>query len=326
MSLPEHELDLAPTIIDHPAHPGWLASGMEIVKVDAKSPVPETFEPFGRSAKRVMHALNVASRRTDSARAVHEQQNLTKLLLTPEEHQEYLQLAGKPAEALNYMRWFAPRANEAYTHLSYLPNVTQYTEWLDRGRKLGKISLELFGQRQAGKWNTQVVDTLARKVPEILQAHIGARIKTYDDPEHPRLLGHYFIPLYHRPGERGSNFEFGTVRRRRMLADVVLDGVKIELFKESTGVLVLRNLPPDKVKALTEPYADLMKRDENDLRDSPPAKEAGRIFAEAIRCKATDTTVVPMSIQDIMMVRAPEAVLKMITKRLTSDQQSKKFD
>lgn len=326
MSLPKTELDLASVIIDHPIQPGWVQNGLEVVRVDKNAPVPEPFERFGRDAKKVMHALNVASRRTDSARAAHEQQNVTKLLLTPEEYQQYLQLAGQPAEALRYMQWLGLRASEAFTQMSYMPNIEGYAQWLNRGRKVGKIGLELFAERQRGEWNTQVVDGLARKVPEILKTHAGAEIEVYDDPEHPRLLGHYFIPLYHRPGERGAQFNFGTVRRRRMLADIVLNGVKIELFKESTGVLVLQHVPEEIRQQITGAYVDLDRRVKSDKRDSVSARAAGGVFTEAIGHKDTTLAVVPMSIQDIMMVRAPGTLMSQIQEELKRREESKAFD
>lgn len=312
MSLPKTELDLASVIIDHPIQPGWVQDGLEVVEIHKKGPVPEPFERFGWDARKVMHALNVASRRTDGARATHERQNVTKLLLTDEEHQQYLQLAGRPSEALSYMKWFGLRTGAAFTHMSYMPNVEEYAQWLNRGKKVGKIGVELFAERQRGSWDTQVVDGLARKVPEILKAHAGATIKTYDDPEEPRLLGHYFIPLYHRPGEAGERFDFGTVRRRRMLADIVLNGVKIELFKESTGVLVLQHVPEETRRKIIVAYADPDQHEENDKRDSVPARAAGEVFTEAIGHKDTTLTVVPMSLQDIMMVRAPESLMRQI--------------
>ncbi len=311
--------------IDHPTQEGWLAAGLDILDIPAADePAPEQFLRFGDDARQIMHAMSVASRRTDSARATHEQANVAKLLLSPDELKRYHELAGRPKESVEYIEWFSEKATNAYAYLSEPTNLATHIQRLNR-EKLGKIGLELGGRRQVGDWeSTKELDKSIRDIPPALHTHTGAAIEVFDDPDDPGLLDYQSIPLY-LDGSGSKELEYITARRRRILADIVIgNSLVVELFKESDFLLVLKNLSTKARERLISPY----NRDLPDIDawNSRPARVAAPIVEEGIEQRATTVKVTPIGARHVMMVRGPKSFQESLESLMKKATMSKLFD
>jgi hypothetical protein len=291
--------------IDHPMQIGWFNAGLDILDIPDDEPVPEQFLRFGDDARSIMHAVATASRRTDTERAVHERENVSKLLLSPEQHADYLALAGDPARVVEYFRWFDAAATDVYNRLKNPEHFKEYEQHINGIRKIGKIALELGGKRQVGDWgSTKRLDAMARSIPVHLQAEDEAIIEVFDDPSHPSQLSYTFKPLRPSEGRPSERLDYGIVRRRRRLADISMGGLLlIELFKDSAAVIILDRLLPDEHTTIVAPYLPGMVAEAELLARS--REVAGTVFEHAIADKDLTQTVTPLSAQILMLVRAP---------------------
>lgn len=312
---------------DHPMQPDWRATSEDVFGIQDDEPLPLYLERFRDEARQVFGVLHRATRGTYAARESHERANIYKLGLSEEERAEYMALAGDPNRILDHIRWFGHMGARAYD-LSNLTNLAQRWEEHRGAEELGKVTVELCGGLQAGFWDgTGRLDRAVRELPEQLARSDNAAIEVFDDPEHPKFLTHKFKPLLpFYMDKAGTRFEYGTVRRKRMLADIALAAVLengtevnvvIELYKESTGVILLNRLDPTTKEAVIDAYQSKDKTNElSDRKGSRPAAITGEVFEQAIRERATTDTVMPMSIQNLMTIRAPQGFVEKLQREI----------
>jgi len=207
-------------------------------------------------------------------------------------NESYNKLAGNLNQAGPYVRWFGKAAAAALDSRG-------------PGNRFNSISLELGGMQQYGDWDcTTELDTMADTLPmRIVQAD-GDMVVT-KIPKSGRRVGYVLMPQFI---DGGREVNYAVLRRRRAVADIMSANTphKVEIFKQSYGLVVIGQLEPQAQKLINTAAAAYGTVWKNIRTNNPIANTAGHAFEEAIRAqnRSEVTTVVPISAQYLMRMRA----------------------
>jgi hypothetical protein len=297
--------------IDHPLQLGWTHAGLNAFESGVLHDVLQ--ERFGDRSQdefnRLGRAVVSASHSVDAYREAHERANLPKLQLDEKGLRLYAKLAAGEEYLKEQIEWFGGAALSAFQRANI---VMARRAWSEDQRKeiekekddmrmlfggtIGKIALEVRGKRQFGDWlSTKKLDEEVRSIPEMFST------RTYDDPAEQQRA-YKLEGRIHFDAEQP--FEHIIIRRRRIVADIG----KVEIFKESTGLVVWSELS-DEDKEYIHRHINLQGVEPENIEAEKRkvwAYRIGEIFEIAIAEKDSTKKVIPLSAHYVKLVRNPE--------------------
>ncbi|MEO6761341.1 MAG: hypothetical protein ABI220_03115 [Candidatus Saccharimonadales bacterium] len=303
--------------IDHPTLDNYL-DVLRNVPNDAQQDAIRTrfgSSEVGTDAEIVIRKLGEVTASAAIHRQHYERVVTTEagLGLSDEERNLYERFAGNPEKIAEYVCWFGKLA---LRHFSETP----------RGKFSNKIGLELGGKMQGGDWeSTSDLDNMVRRLPaqSMTMPQLKGKLLEGEDRLRP---SYRFMSMGVENSHNPDSFGFGIIRRRRGVADLLVNygedygtDLIIKIFKESTGLVVMRELDRDsrvgiRQDVLTHPLANRLfnitteKEKEsvpiawsNPQNGTPAALMAGKVFEDAIRGeKGKSKDIVPVSAHYVM--------------------------
>lgn len=305
--------------VDHPANASYLAACSQVPDEIQQQKLRERFvsSEVHTDPELVIERLGMASVRAgaDRQRCEREVVGAGGFALDARGLKKYESLAGNPKRMAEYAVWFGMNAIEYFRH----------TADLCATNRMHKVALELGGKLQGGDWeSTGDLDNMARLLPYQAIALRGLDGVLYEG--RTRLAPKYrFMPLwrewdqaaYKRGEARWLPFDFGLIRRRRPVLDLIVQRgdtrQKIDMYKESLGLVVMAELTREQRRIVREDVRDNPRRNVFMIRNSnvegsgriPRLPQGDTIAATAIGgVFETDIKSLPGSSRDIVPVSA----------------------
>lgn len=234
----------------------WERSNNEPIPKDQRSSLVSRYLLSGVEPGTVIAALHDVTAQSSALRYTRELENMRRLGIDP--------AIIKASEALHDRRIHTAYFLRQLGSWSYAASRSDYHHDPKQEFDKYKYGLELYGVIQHGDWNaTANIDAAIRGLPEQLEVEYkDAHTLTNYDKKAKAKLSYRYQPLLHLDQhpvricdmEVESPYDFGVVRRRRAVADVAFRGlpVVVEVFKESTALVLVDLLPPIEQKILKE--------------------------------------------------------------------------
>lgn len=280
--------------LEHPAHPEWRAHVPNDLDNDSFEALHIRFKDTDESVLNIANVLVQATVEVDLERKKFEAQNFHKLLLTPEDPGEYYKLSGTLENVGNYLIYFGSVATRALR---------------DEGQrdKVAKITMQLAGKRQFGAWDaTHELDEFARAIPQELK-NVAPEAEVNNVGNNPERHNRYeFRPIFTNEEQTTGCADYGIVRRRRPVADILLPGsLPIEIFKESRA-LVIASQTDEYTRALMRNSTGKLLELGVTSPDLELAAATGNAFERAIKeLKGRTRDVLPISADYFAVMRNP---------------------
>lgn len=291
----------------------------------------------------VLGAMAVVTQKLTERRLELEVEHMGRVLTSEAEFDEYESLIGDAVKTPQLAHFFSAKANATLDNIEV--------------SGLKAFSGAIGGNRQYGFLHaTRTTDTMGRRLPRLIQEKYNVPVSSYLKGAHA-LLRYTFEPYFPAVGNldaipeaiRKENYLrdfYGVITRRRPVADVNFDDREVRrlrIFKESVGLIVMRELPPETVGKIVEEYENIRIAKEGlkgvfgEIADSrmplyktfsssrlnqayrlneaerlsmiirSGAQIAGAVFENAIANPGMDSTeVLPVSAHYIMTVRNKE--------------------
>ncbi len=286
---------------DHPFQVDWISSAYRGFNGKEVSNILERFDSI-EEGNAVLERVVTATRREALFRADFEATNAARLSLGLEE------------------------PNKGYGYLSDLDTFPKFVEFFGRAAdaaltlQAGTISSprEAFndirlqavgGEFQRGLWDTLCLDKVLRDTKDILTSAPNLSVSIYPDDCD---VSHKYKPHIEPGANPNGVIRYGTIIRRRPLADIELEGVErtIELYKQSTALVNGCHLERSARKDLPT-YAEVRAIEEGKLSEEKrrEIKERwtstyGQVFGNAIVApEKSSKDVFPVSASAIIAMR-----------------------
>jgi hypothetical protein len=284
-------------IIDHPSQDGWMWNTIIAPLPEVKQAMlKDRFSRTDVNIPQLFDAIGTANMMAAAYRQERELVNKQHLMTGTDGNlvnEQYAALAGHLDKVGEYVRWFGNTALSALRLRS--PK--------DR---FNSISMELGGAQQNGDWDcTTKLDQMAVMLPSLV-AKAGSDANLVFASKAARKVSYLLMPIF---VDESREFSHAILRRRRAVADInTADGDRMEVFKQSLGLVVLERLDPkDRKRILDEAVAHdpiWCVQPNNSI-----ANIAGNVFEEAIHQKDRShvTSIVPVSAQYLLRLRAVES-------------------
>jgi hypothetical protein len=115
-----------------------------------------------------------------------------------------------------------------------------------------------------------------------------------------------FFPRWILNEDGSKTFSYGSVRRRRGVADIHIPGFEpVEIVKQSAGMLIMAETD-DETRRVLETLLEHEHSHDGFETNSEVARAAGKAFERAIKAPKGETTdIIPISAHYMMIVRKP---------------------
>lgn len=222
-----------PNVMTAPLAPKWDFGAGVAISDEALASLGARYGDQQRIHENVLRAIVAGTESVNQRRDEQERRSVDvvkAMLLAADPEQE------KVAEFLNSHRDRVKNPANFILTLSKLATTTSV-----RGMEQS-LGFDVFGENQCGLWDTPSSDIRLKELRDELD-ELGVLTNDYAD-KNPALVSYRFRPFGNdevtEEGIRNGR-HFGTVRRRRPVADVG----DLKLFKESNALVVCPYLPED---------------------------------------------------------------------------------
>jgi len=243
--------------INHPSQDDWVSIYHSFPNLYQKHQLLLLFGESGIGAP-VSDVINlfdvVASSMTRiaSIRKTHESTTLGALRVlesdTPDRQgfitEEYKSLAGSTDRLADFISWFSQVSTNFFAHRDgYARKVVGGSDRAEGGTgdprrpylNVHKLGLELGGVCLIADWDAgNILDDAIREIPDQAERSLGLNLDVINGADNANV---YRLEPLQEDG-------FVLIRRRRAIADFKSDfgGSQVQLFKETTGLLILKYL------------------------------------------------------------------------------------
>jgi len=311
-------------LIEHPAQPGWLDILGQPISDAARKRIEDQFVDSTLDSEAIeglVQEISVVSTRREAHRHLNETVGVGRLLLDNEERELYRELADNIEDPGEFVHWFSTAAAAAFGRTADHPEL------------FGKIGLDLGGKRLHGDWRgSRMVDDKIVSIREQLRFDHPKATIIRPDTVRDRTTRHNVTRGITESQESDiAPVRYAIVRQRRGVMDVdfttdemvVSDsepegvptpGSQIEVFQDTTGLIVMSELPTHfrtvisrgikaDLRATREPQRQTPEVDAQ-KQQSKAAATAAKVMQRAMAETSGQTTaVVPIGMHYVMVAR-----------------------